>query len=212
LKNRLRKLIIFDLDGTLYSNNSILFSNIDKYTEKFLKDYFYGDIVELEKNNPNILSVIKKLGISRERYGKKVFTKLDYQMLIADKKLSNLLDNIDSYKCIVSLAPISHIEEVLDKLGISNSFDLNLSIYDLGIENKKDAYLFLLDMFSVVPNRAVCVGDSFSNDLIPAKELKIKNIYLITNKKEIKDKSVKNFLNIYRCLEYILENEDIIWR
>ena len=200
--------MIFDLDGTLYTRNSELQVNIDVNTEEFLKSHYNGDIGELEKSEPNILSVLKKISLSKIEYKEKIYSKLDYNILQTDKKLKEILGEIDCHKCVVSLSPITHIETVLEKMGISKCFDFILSIFDLGIENKKDAYLHIFNKYGVLASEAVCIGDSYLNDLVPARELGVRDLSLITQQKN-SIIGVNEFSNIYSCLEYIMRKENV---
>ena len=81
-KKTLYKCIIFDFDGTLYKKSNRITAIIDENARAFLSERLHENLYDLEKKNPNIISVLDSYNIKRGVYQHYVYDKIDYKSLL----------------------------------------------------------------------------------------------------------------------------------
>lgn len=204
----LKKTVIFDLDGTLYSGEHSFLKFLDLKTEKFLiKECPFlttDKIYEMEQMVPSIIEAIDLLKISREKYYNEIFSNINYESFFTrDKKLIQAFEREEEFQenFIVSLAGYKQIEEITRILGIDKYFRDFYSLEKTKINSKKDFYLQIINKYKADLKKTCVVGDNYKVDLLPAIELGLKVIYINTKKKcDMLGDTVKD---IYQAFEIL---------
>jgi putative hydrolase of the HAD superfamily len=174
------KLIIFDLDGTLYPRDSGLFSEIGRRIRLWLcermelsweeatarqRDYFlrYGTtlgglIVEHDVDAHDYLSFVHDVPVA--------------EYPDPDPALAAMLDDIPLRKAVYTNAPSEYGWRVLRVLGVSDRFEQLIGIEEVGLRNKPypDALEQALELLGAQGTECIMVEDSVRN-LGPAKAL-----------------------------------------
>jgi len=219
------KLILFDLDHTLlFSEN--YYEAVKVETKEFIlkKLGLPSEVVEkrIKKLKIRLLGrglsmkqfdLAKEFGFKWTDLDEHLVNKVKFGKLIKkDVLLINILKDI--HRDGISIGVItdsSHRQssKILESLGISSLIDklFTPDNQDKMRYSKPDKNFFLsaLDVFNVSPSQSLMVGDSRSNDLIPAKEIGMK-IILIRFKENLKsitsliktneiDRKIANFIN-----------------
>lgn len=216
-----KKLIIFDLDGTLYKLNGGSFkkSGIYKKVLEKTETYIVGKLNKTKKEAKLILKTILK------EYGESISIGLEEKFKIDRYVYFNMTWNIPAKKYIkinsalrsqligiknnfdlalISDAPRIWINNVLKELKIEDIFTDN--IFSGEGDTRKEfgnAFSRIIETLNIKPEYCIAVGDQEGTDIIPAKKIGIKTI-LINRQAEsdvadytIKDISeLKNILNI----------------
>jgi len=166
------KVIIFDLDGTLYSQKSALFEQISKRTRRLfrskIEEFDDAKYFSLQKQYPCVYDGLRSVGIPLDRYETAVFESLNYNDLNLNTDVIDLLDS-DSMKYVLSLAPEKHIKSVTECLGLSDHFVKMYSLIDTNC-SKYILYENLRESLNLNRNQILVVGDNYLVDLKEAKE------------------------------------------
>lgn len=193
-------LLIFDLDGTIYDSDNpiskVINYKIKKYIMKIgkLSDSEY---INLEKNVPDLMTALKKLKINKSQFYKTIYETIDYNKYFhKDFVLRNMLLNLKPIKIICTNSCKYHVKNVLFNLGIN---DLFYEIYCTDeFPDKRKIYELVLKKYKILPEQICVIGDNYEVDLLPAKQLGFKTIY-ISRKGEIKC--------VYDAIEKITKKE-----
>lgn len=206
-----RKLIIFDLWGTL------AFQNPKLKTEEFFN--FYSSLgIDLKtkedfQNFSKIFAKIMKESENWEELGVKLIRETLGEDFQKGKKLANFLrENLscqlfDDAKEILNLPlPKAILTDspkfLFSNLGLEKYFQIFTPKETNFLKPDQRAFLVVLDFFKVKPKEALMVGDEIERDLIPAKNLGMDTI-LVERKNKIENsifkkisslKELKNFL------------------
>lgn len=171
--------IIFDLDDTLYQNK-VLSNLLTNKTKNWIKrklsikdkkmDVFYK---KLQRKYPNPYDGFESLGLSIQEYHNEVFHKINPMNYInTDRKLKKLLGDINKDLIVVSFAPISHCQDVLDALNIKSEFNKIHCVKNHKGNSKKFLYKKIGEKNSIV------FGDNYKIDIKPAMELNYRAIHV----------------------------------
>ena len=195
------KLIIFDMDGTLYDfkggsfEKSCLKKRIAENANSFVQ-------IKLNKTKDEASKILKVL---RTEYGDNISIALEekFNLLREDyfdyvwdveanvfiethKDLNNILRKLDKeFKLIlISDAPQVWIDNVLGRLGITYLFEKEIFSGD-GNNRKSFGNRFngISQYYNILPERIISVGDQENTDIIPARNLGFKTI-LISKQKQ----------------------------
>ena len=187
------KLIIFDLDGTLYK----IPKEIDKKIEDRVND-FYAEKFDVSKEEAKNLRnklkkkygtsilVFRRFGIDENEFYEKVFGDINPKDYIKeDKKLVKMLKEINLKKVILTNSPRFFALKVLDALKIDqNVFDLIVTANDYSVvKPRKEAFLNITNYFGISPLETIVVGDEAEKNLKTAHKLGMKTV-LVGNKSE----------------------------
>ena len=188
-----KKLLIFDLDGTLIDSSGDLALAVN-HTLKTLNLSTY-DIDTIHHWVGNGAEILIKRALSgsktidttlEERYWRealKIF--LDFyskNLTVATVTYPNVLTTLKTLKkrgyrlAIVTNKPYIFIEPILEKLGLSNFFELILGGDSL--EKKKPdpmPLLYICQKLNIFPNESVMIGDS-KNDILASKSANMDSI------------------------------------
>ena len=204
----MKKVFIFDFDGTLYSGEdkyckihnfinqykrSFLQNLTDKEYEKIIKEnptwlqvYSGADIVEL------IYSFIDKYpnyNIDINDYRKWLLNviepvNIDKNQIINPAFLKSLCENFPVY--IVSNSDIVHIKHYMKEMNIDPKWFKSIisNQFIKSDRTKKHYYQDILNWENCDPKNAFVFGDSITSDIIPAEKLGI-NAFRITDSTKI---------------------------
>ena len=212
--------VIFDLDGTLYRLRGASYSNsplrravlrkarlfiarrlrlspsrADKVLSAIQKEYGEDISIALEK----------KYGIDRSDYFETVWNLPARGLVRKNLYIRPLLFRLQKkYRlALVSEAPLVWIKHVLEELGISDIFQDQ--IFSGEGNNRKgfgNAFSQITKMLKVKPIDCISVGDQEKTDIIPAKKIGMKAIYI--NSKDISPVADANIRDISELEETIL--------
>lgn len=176
---------IADLSGLTYKQ-------IYKYAMSFYKENKKGD-----------LEVARQLGVKLPKW------ESQYERLYTDtkdclKKLSRI------YKIGVIANQSLGTSERLENLGVRKYLDLIIASAEEGV-SKPDRRIFeiALERSSCKPENAVMIGDRIDNDIVPAKQLGMKTIWVkqgfgslwnITDESEKADMEINNLSDVLKYL------------
>lgn len=195
--------LIFDLDNTLY-HSSELVNYRTELTENWIEKYsdltqtkaqsFYRN---LSDEYPHPYDGFTAIGLTIESY----FENVSYQLTPSDfvdenESLSQIFADIDADIIIVSLGPHSYIQQMTDAIGISEHISGVYNPYqDANAHSKYSIYN------RYTQNDVLVTGDSYANDIQPARELGFDTVHLAPKCSVSKSHSCINSIN--QITEYI---------
>ena len=219
MKNQ-NKLIIFDLDGTLYQLDSGSFQK-SSLRRQILKNAETYIAMKLSKNQPDARCILNDI---QKQYGEQISIGLEKDFGINRYDYFNTVWNISARRIVkkapylkktlltlkktymlalVSDAPLVWINNVLEELGIQNLFRDNIfsgeGSYRKGLNN---AFPNIVQILKIKPSNCVVIGDQEHTDIIPAKELGMRAILINNTKKSrIADATIKSIRELPATLK-----------
>lgn len=217
------KLVIFDLDNTLFSfNNLWIKANKDTFEEYTLfKDIEYSDFMKLykkydlyfwEQHDEGIITLdeLRELRLIKtlkhfdidishaeaNKYFQSFFTKL-LSSITVNRKINDLLlslkENVNI--AILTNGKLKEQNTKIDNLDIRSIFEKNIFIsQNIGYEKPDPkAFLNVTSNLNVNPEECLFIGDSFKNDILGALDVNMAAIWL-TNSDKDKELYKKNGL------------------
>jgi putative hydrolase of the HAD superfamily len=174
-----KKVWIFDLDSTLYSKDCgfeasrqsyKVFARLKGCTDDEAKA-LYGEYAAKYGAAP-FTGIIKESGINIDAFIEEAFVNVPMDSLPISPELPTLLNSINAQKIVFSNCPKKAIDNILEHLGLANSFDeiFGLERLDYLCKPHKDAFNGVLSSLNVQTPDCVMVEDQPSN-LAIAKEL-----------------------------------------
>ncbi len=208
------KLIIFDLDGTLYRfrNGSFSGSGLQKIilrnALKFIRKKLKKTKKEAEKILDDIknkygedisIAIEKEYGILRREYFDFVWNVDAHQIIEGEENTKKILKKLNKkYEfLLVSDGAYVWIQNALKELGVENLFEGKILSGD-GNKRKSlgNRFTEISERYSFLPKNIVVVGDQEKTDIIPAKKLGFKTIFVnenrISNDADINLKNLEN--------------------
>jgi len=177
---------IFDLDNTLYSGQTKVFSEVDKKMSSFISKKFNVDLVEAKKiqkeyfyeYGTTLSGLMKKKNIDPNEFLEFVHD-IDISWLPKDKLLREELIKIKDKKYIFSNGSHAHIKNVTTQLGINGLFDGAFDITDADFVPKPHLtpYKKLIEKFRLNPKQSILIED-IAHNLEQAKNLGMKTCWL----------------------------------
>tara|TARA_A100001015_G_scaffold158695_1_gene176316 strand:- start:1147 stop:1818 length:672 start_codon:yes stop_codon:yes gene_type:complete len=177
---------IFDLDNTLYSGQTKVFSEVDKKMSTFISEKFDVDLVEAKKiqkeyfyeYGTTLSGLMKRKNVNPNEFLEFVHD-IDISWLPEDKFLKEELIKIKEKKYIFSNGSHSHIENVTNQLGISGLFDGAFDITDADFIPKPhlNPYKKMIKKFKLDPKKSILIED-IAHNLEQAKNLGMKTCWL----------------------------------
>ncbi|MFX0581048.1 haloacid dehalogenase-like hydrolase [Nocardia nepalensis] len=164
-------MLVLDLDGTVYPQDSALTDMIDTRTAAFFLERAGLDTPELtalEVERPSVLDALDHLGLSRFDWARAVYADLPYtEILRPDPRLRAALVRVQVPRVVVTLAPATYARGVLAALGITELVDDLHSVFDSADVVKDRVYAKLIASQGEAANTFV-IGDNPRLDLAPA--------------------------------------------
>ncbi len=195
------KLIIFDLDGTLYKfkDGTFVSSGLQKQVLKNAIKYIQFKLKKTKKEAQKILNdIVQNYGedISIAMEEKYNCTRRDYfdfvwdidakNIITGSQDMSKILRKLDrEYKlALISDGAFIWIQNALIELNLIEFFEGNIFSGD-GQKRKslKNRFNDIPKQYSVLPKNIISIGDQEKTDIIPAKQLGFKTIFVSNSKK-----------------------------
>lgn len=170
---------IFDLDNTLYSPSSRLFTQIDAKMRSFICELLGVDEDEayrlqklyFKEHGTTLSGLMKVHNVKPERFLDHVHD-LDVSVIAEDPGLGEAMRRLPGRKIVFTNGTVAHAERVLNRIGIAEHMH---EIFDIVQANyhpkpKAEAFDLFLNRFGVHPGRAAMFED-LGRNLLPAHEL-----------------------------------------
>ena len=177
---------IFDLDNTLYSGQTRVFSEVDKKMSAFISKKMNIDLFkakEIQKKyfyeyGTTLSGLMKKDDIDPNEFLEFVHD-IDISWLPKDLKLREELIKINEKKYIFTNGSLAHVENVTKQLGIDGLFDGVFDIVDAEFVPKPqaDPYRKIIKKFDIEPTKSILIED-IAHNLEQAKNLGMKTCWL----------------------------------
>ena len=177
---------IFDLDNTLYSGQTEVFSEVDKKMSAFISKKMNVDLIkakEIQKKyfyeyGTTLSGLMKQDSIDPHEFLEFVHD-IDISWLPKDLKLKDELIKIKEKKFIFTNGSHAHVKNVTKQLGIDGLFDGAFDIVDANFVPKPhiDPYKKIIDKFKIEPTKSILIED-IAHNLEQAKNLGMKTCWL----------------------------------
>ena len=194
---------IFDLDNTLYSGQTKVFSEVDKKMSSFISKKFNIDLVEAKKiqkeyfyeYGTTLSGLMKKKNVDPNEFLEFVHD-IDISWLPKDKLLREELIKIKEKKYIFSNGSHDHINNVTNQLGIDDLFEGIFDISDAEYTPKPEpkAFDLMVKKFGINPKETIYVEDIAKN-LSIGKERGCSTVWLKNNEQWGKMESDKDYID-----------------
>jgi|TARA_Y100000389_G_scaffold146235_1_gene144891 putative hydrolase of the HAD superfamily len=194
---------IFDLDNTLYSGQTQVFSEVDKKMSAFISEKMNVNLVkakEIQKKyfyeyGTTLSGLMKQDGIDPHDFLEFVHD-IDISWLPKDLKLREELIKIKEKKIIFTNGSHAHVENVTKQLGIDGLFDGTFDIVDANFTPKPHLkpYKKLIQKFDINPNQSILIED-IAHNLEQAKNLGMKTCWLENEESFAKKDSDKPYID-----------------
>lgn len=200
------KWIFFDVGSTLVDESKVYEGRMRKAAELagVSYEYVYETAMAFYKENKKgDLETMKLLGVEKPGW------RLEDEILYGDTEecLEKLSRN---YKIGVIANQSIGTADRLENFGILKHIDLVIASAEEGV-SKPDKRIFeiALERSGCNPENAVMVGDRIDNDIVPAKQIGMKTIWVkqgfgrfwkVTSESEKADYEVDNLSDLLRCL------------
>ena len=194
---------IFDLDNTLYSGQTKVFSEVDKKMSAFISEKMNVDLVkakELQKkyfyeNGTTLSGLMKYDKIDPHEFLEFVHN-IDISWLPKDLLLRQELIKIKEKKYIFYNGSHSHVKNVTKQLGIEDLFDGVFAITDADFVPKPniEPYIKMIKKFDLDPKKSILIED-IAHNLEQAKNLGMKTCWLENNETFAKKDADKPYID-----------------
>jgi putative hydrolase of the HAD superfamily len=174
------RVILFDLDDTLYPRSAGIMLEIRRLIMDFIQTQFGLSLEEADALRDEYLhaygTTMRGLqvnhGIDPDQYLHHVHAIALHEYLQPNPELDDVLDTLSQEMIVFTNASREHAERVLDVLGIRQHFSRIVDIRDMAFESKPQpsAYRRICQLLQIAPEECVLVEDNVRN-LCPAKEI-----------------------------------------
>ena len=194
---------IFDLDNTLYSGQTKVFSEVDKKMSAFISEKMNVDLIkakEIQKKyfyeyGTTLSGLMKQDNIDPHDFLEFVHD-IDISWLPKDLKLREELVKIEEKKYIFTNGSHAHVENVTKQLGIDGLFDGAFDIVDDNFVPKPhiDPYQKIIKKFNLDPKKSILIED-IAHNLEQAKNLGMKTCWLENDETFAKKDADKSYID-----------------
>lgn len=209
-----KKTIIFDMDGTLYKFKGGSFRNSGLYDVVIRNTLIYisNKLKKTKSESQEILnSVLEKYGdsisiglekefeVNRHDYFNSVWNIDEEKYVELDPIISPLLTELQKNFNLVLLsdAPMIWINKVLDHIGIREIFKDNIFSGEDDVRKEfGNAFEEAVKVMDVKVSDCVVVGDQEETDIIPAKKMGMKTIFVGNDKNSVADYTIRNIYEL----------------
>ncbi|MBU3076897.1 pyrimidine 5'-nucleotidase [Sphingomonas quercus] len=177
---------IFDLDNTLYPAACDLFGQMDRRMTAYVARVTGLDAVAartlqkswFHEHGTTLAGLMRHHGIDPHHYLADVHD-IDLEVVAEDRRLVAAIGRLPGRKLIFTNADAPYARRVLDRLGLSESFEAIHDIHACAYRPKPDpqAYRSMCDALGLRPETALFVEDMARN-LAPAKALGMTTAWL----------------------------------
>ena len=194
---------IFDLDNTLYSGQTKVFSEVDKKMSAYISQKLNVDLLEAKKiqkkyfyeSGTTLSGLMKHHKIDPNEFLEFVHD-IDISWLPKDFLLREELKKIKEKKYIFTNGSHSHVVNVTKQLGIQDLFDGVFAITDADFVPKPhiDPYQKIIKKFNLNPEESILIED-IAHNLEQAKKLGMKTCWLENNEAFAKKDADKPYID-----------------
>ena len=194
---------IFDLDNTLYSGQTKVFSEVDKKMSTFISEKMNVDLIkakEIQKKyfyeyGTTLSGLMKQDNIDPYDFLDFVHD-IDISWLPKDLKLRKELIKIEEKKYIFTNGSHAHVKNVTKQLGIDGLFDGAFDIVDANFVPKPhiDPYQKIIKKFNLDPKKSILIED-IAHNLEQAKNLGMKTCWLENDETFAKKDADKSYID-----------------
>ena len=194
---------IFDLDNTLYSGQTKVFSEVDKKMSDYISKKLNVDLAEAKKiqkkyfyeTGTTLSGLMRHNNIDPYEFLDFVHD-IDISWLPKDLLLEKELKKIKEKKYIFTNGSHSHVNNVIKQLGINDLFDGVFAITDSDFVPKPNLqpYQKLIKKFNIDPKKSILIED-IAHNLKPAKNLGMKTCWLENDETFAKKDSHKPYID-----------------
>ena len=180
---------IFDLDNTLYSGQTKVFSEVSKNMSAYISKKLDIDLLEAKElqkkyfyeNGTTLSGLMRYDKIDPHEFLEFVHN-IDISWLPKDLLLRQELIKIKEKKYIFSNGSHFHVENVTKQLGIEDLFDGAFAITDADFIPKPniESYKKMIKKFDLDPKKSILIED-IAHNLEQAKNLGMKTCWLENN-------------------------------
>ncbi len=177
---------IFDLDNTLYPASARLFDQIDVNMGRFIQDLLKVDPVEARRvqkqyfhsHGMTLPGLMEQHGVDPHDFLDQVHD-VDVSVVADAPLIRDALARLPGRKFVFTNADAPYATRVLERLGLSDSFDAMHDIHALDYVPKPapDAYRHLCAAHVIDPTAALFVEDMARN-LVPAKAIGMTTVWV----------------------------------
>ena len=177
---------IFDLDNTLYSGQTKVFSEIDKKMSAYISKKLKVDLIKAKKiqkkyfyeSGTTLSGLMKHDDIDPHEFLEFVHD-IDISWLPKDLALKEELLKIKEKKYIFTNGSLAHVDNVTKQLGIDGLFDGVFDIINANFVPKPhiSPYQKLIKKFDLDPKKSILIED-IAHNLEQAKKLGMKTCWL----------------------------------
>lgn len=184
------KLIVLDLDGTLYDINDVIktvyqyqvafLSEKQKKTSEEIELFFekHGILPYVSKEMKSATELFAQIGIDKEEWKAYRNSHFDVSAIQREKAVGDkVIRHLSEYYSLVLLSSntMTSIEKILSHLGISKEFFVEVVCSDSYPSesgfNKKDAIVYISNKYEVPFHSMLSIGDRYQTDIKPMVEL-----------------------------------------
>jgi putative hydrolase of the HAD superfamily len=194
---------IFDLDNTLYNDQTKVFSEIDKKMSAYISKKLNVDLVNAKKiqkkyfydSGTTLSGLMKHDNINPHEFLEFVHD-IDISWLQKDLLLREELIKIKEKKYIFTNGSHSHVKNVTKQLGIEDLFDGTFAITDANFVPKPyiKPYKEIIKKFDIDPKKSLLIED-IAHNLEQAKNLGMKTCWLENNEAFSKKDADKPYID-----------------
>ncbi len=194
---------IFDLDNTLYNDQTKVFSEIDKKMSTYISKKLNVDLVNAKKiqkkyfydSGTTLSGLMKHDNINPHEFLEFVHD-IDISWLQKDLLLREELIKIKEKKYIFTNGSHSHVKNVTKQLGIEDLFDGTFAITDANFVPKPyiKPYKEIIKKFDIDPKKSLLIED-IAHNLEQAKNLGMKTCWLENNEAFSKKDADKPYID-----------------
>ena len=194
---------IFDLDNTLYSGQTKVFSEVDKKMSAFISKKMNVDLIkakEIQKkyfyeSGTTLSGLMKHDGIDPHEFLEFVHD-IDISWLPKNLLLREELIKIKEKKYIFTNGSQAHVKNVTKQLGINGLFDGTFDIVDANFVPKPhiDPYKKIIEKFGIDPKQSILIED-IAHNLEQAKNLGMKTCWLENDESFAKKDADKPYID-----------------
>jgi len=194
---------IFDLDNTLYSGQTKVFSEVDKKMSAYISKKLDVDLIkakEIQKkyfyDTGTTLSGLMKYNKVNPHEFLEFVHDIDISWLPKDLLLRKELIQIKEKKYIFTNGSHSHVKNITNQLGIEDLFDGTFAITDADFIPKPsiEPYKKIIKKFDLDPKKSILIED-IAHNLEQAKNLGMKTCWLENNESFAKKDADKPYID-----------------
>jgi len=210
---------IFDLDNTLYSGQTKVFSEVDKKMSAYISKKLDVDLIkakEIQKkyfyDTGTTLSGLMKYNKVNPHEFLEFVHDIDISWLPKDLLLREELIKIKEKKYIFTNGSHSHAKNITNQLGIEDLFDGTFAITDADFIPKPsiEPYKKIIKKFDLDPKKSILIED-IAHNLEQAKNLGMKTCWLENNESFAKKDADKPYIDYkIKSLPSFLQEINII--